>query len=209
MPYSATRPRPPDAATGDGTNDDKDGGERGGESGDNGASNEPGRTVNDVAGESFLSHEEGDESLRVLGCDDLVALFRRVGQGIAERNGTKLVVGMVGYPNVGKSSTINVLCRQKKVAESATPGKTKHFQTIHLCEDIILCDCPGLVFPSFVSNTAEMVCNGLLPIGMAVCKGTENTHRTAYKHHFLTEMQINCETQNSRWSSFKVWRSEL
>ena len=71
---------------------------------------------------------------------------------------------MVGYPNVGKSSTINVLCKQKKVAESATPGKTKHFQTIVLNESILLCDCPGLVFPSFVSTKADMVCNGLLPI---------------------------------------------
>jgi len=47
----------------------------------------------------------------------------------------KLVVGMVGYPNVGKSSTINVLLGVTaathgvaRVAVGATPGKTKHFQ---------------------------------------------------------------------------------
>ena len=34
----------------------------------------------------------------------------------------------VGYPNVGKSSTINSLLQYKKVSVSATPGKTKHFQ---------------------------------------------------------------------------------
>ena len=28
----------------------------------------------------------------------------------------------------------------------------------------MLCDCPGLVFPSFVSTKAEMVCSGILPI---------------------------------------------
>ena len=28
----------------------------------------------------------------------------------------------------------------------------------------MLCDCPGLVMPSFVSTKAEMVCNGILPI---------------------------------------------
>jgi large subunit GTPase 1 len=43
-------------------------------------------------------------------------------------NPRRLVVGMIGYPNVGKSSTINALCNEKKVAVSATPGKTKHFQ---------------------------------------------------------------------------------
>ena len=47
------------------------------------------------------------------------------------------VVGMVGYPNVGKSSIINVLMGttaamhgSTRVRVSATPGKTKHFQTI-------------------------------------------------------------------------------
>jgi len=27
-----------------------------------------------------------------------------------------------------------------------------------------LCDCPGLVFPAFATTTAEMVCNGILPV---------------------------------------------
>lgn len=71
---------------------------------------------------------------------------------------------MVGYPNVGKSSTINALIGAKKVSVSSTPGKTKHFQTIHLSENVILCDCPGLVFPNFAFTKADLVCNGVLPI---------------------------------------------
>lgn len=76
----------------------------------------------------------------------------------------KLKIGLVGYPNVGKSSTINALIGATKVSVSATPGKTKHFQTIHLSDEIILCDCPGLVFPNFANTKAELVCNGILPI---------------------------------------------
>lgn len=76
----------------------------------------------------------------------------------------KTTVGLVGYPNVGKSSTINALIGAKKVSVSATPGKTKHFQTIHLSNQVILCDCPGLVFPNFATTKAELVCNGILPI---------------------------------------------
>merc|ERR1712136_104430 len=75
-----------------------------------------------------------------------------------------VVVGMVGYPNVGKSSTVNTLLSQKKVAVSATPGRTKHFQTLIIDDELCLCDCPGLVFPSFVSNKADMILNGILPI---------------------------------------------
>ncbi len=76
----------------------------------------------------------------------------------------KLQIGLVGYPNVGKSSTINALIGAKKVSVSSTPGKTKHFQTIHLSDQVILCDCPGLVFPNFATTKADLVCNGVLPI---------------------------------------------
>eukprot|EP00127_Corallochytrium_limacisporum_P005257 Clim_evm74s201 gene=Clim_evmTU74s201 len=79
--------------------------------------------------------------------------------------GPRFKVGLVGYPNVGKSSTINALVQYKTVAVSSTPGKTKHFQTIALKEeDILLIDCPGLVFPSFSSTKADMVVDGILPI---------------------------------------------
>ena len=73
-------------------------------------------------------------------------------------------IGLVGYPNVGKSSTINALLGAKKVSVSATPGKTKHFQTLYLSPTLLLCDCPGLVFPNFATTKAELVVNGILPI---------------------------------------------
>jgi len=44
-----------------------------------------------------------------------------------ELEGERLVVGTVGYPNVGKSSVINVLFGGKKVGVASLPGKTKHF----------------------------------------------------------------------------------
>uniref|UniRef100_A0ACD5W8W7 Uncharacterized protein n=2 Tax=Avena sativa TaxID=4498 RepID=A0ACD5W8W7_AVESA len=76
----------------------------------------------------------------------------------------RVVVGFVGYPNVGKSSTINALVGQKKTGVTHTPGKTKHFQTLIISEELMLCDCPGLVFPSFSSSRHEMVTCGVLPI---------------------------------------------
>ena len=76
----------------------------------------------------------------------------------------KMTIGLVGYPNVGKSSTINALIGAKKVSVSATPGKTKHFQTLHLTPTLVLCDCPGLVFPNFARTAAELVCAGILPV---------------------------------------------
>ncbi|KAL7127050.1 hypothetical protein ABFS83_14G228300 [Erythranthe nasuta] len=75
-----------------------------------------------------------------------------------------VVVGFVGYPNVGKSSTINALVGGKKTGVTSTPGKTKHFQTLIISEKLTLCDCPGLVFPSFTSSRYEMIASGVLPI---------------------------------------------
>ena len=37
-------------------------------------------------------------------------------------------------------------------------------QTLFVDKNICLCDCPGLVFPSFVTTKAEMVVSGILPI---------------------------------------------
>ncbi|KAL6702704.1 hypothetical protein ACN47E_001028 [Coniothyrium glycines] len=108
-----------------------------------------------------------DERTRILTTDDLEALFLEHAPEIdTGPNGEprKTSIGLVGYPNVGKSSTINALIGAKKVSVSATPGKTKHFQTIHLSDKVVLCDCPGLVFPNFATTKAELVCAGVLPI---------------------------------------------
>ncbi len=73
-------------------------------------------------------------------------------------------VGLVGFPNVGKSTFINSLFSAKKVATGSTPGKTKHYQTLFLRPDLVLCDCPGLVFPTMSATREEMVVAGVLPI---------------------------------------------
>ncbi|XP_061353652.1 GTPase LSG1-1-like [Gastrolobium bilobum] len=77
---------------------------------------------------------------------------------------SNVVVGFVGYPNVGKSSTINALVGKKRTGVTSTPGKTKHFQTLIISDKLTLCDCPGLVFPSFSSSRYEMIACGVLPI---------------------------------------------
>lgn len=108
------------------------------------------------------------EMTRIITVEELEELFLRVApEPLTEAppgQSQRLQIGLVGYPNVGKSSTINALVGSKKVSVSSTPGKTKHFQTILLSDKVILCDCPGLVFPNFAYTNGELVCNGVLPI---------------------------------------------
>lgn len=111
-----------------------------------------------------------DIRTRVLTVTELEDLFISAAPPLADfatardPNPKTLMIGLVGYPNVGKSSTINALIGSKKVSVSATPGKTKHFQTLVLSDEITLCDCPGLVFPQFANTQADMICDGVLPI---------------------------------------------
>jgi len=90
-----------------------------------------------------------------------------------KKNPNTKLIGFIGYPNVGKSSIINVLMKTKKVGVAMMPGKTKHYQTLFLPQEqslsieekeICLMDCPGLVFPSFTSSKADMLVNGIFPI---------------------------------------------
>ncbi|XP_047543016.1 guanine nucleotide-binding protein-like 1 [Vanessa atalanta] len=68
-----------------------------------------------------------------------------------------LTIGCVGQPNVGKSSLMNAIMGKKVVSVSKTPGHTKHFQTIFLTPQVRLCDCPGLVFPSKVPRSIQIL----------------------------------------------------
>lgn len=109
--------------------------------------------------------DEERQKCRILNREELIDLFKTIHKHIVDKAKPGCTtIGLVGYPNVGKSSSINALLMNKKVAVSETPGKTKHYQTLYVDDDLLLCDCPGLVFPSFVSTRGELIINGILPI---------------------------------------------
>ncbi|KAJ3165740.1 Guanine nucleotide-binding protein-like 3 [Geranomyces variabilis] len=92
----------------------------------------------DIASDRLLGSSE------CLGADNLMKLLKNYCRNANIK--TSITVGVIGFPNVGKSSVINSLKRSKVCNVGATPGVTKVAQTIQLDKGIKLLDCPGIVF---------------------------------------------------------------
>lgn len=55
------------------------------------------------------------------------------------------LVGVIGYPNTGKSSVINALCGRKSAKTSIKAGFTRGEQYIRVSNSILLIDSPGII----------------------------------------------------------------
>ena len=88
------------------------------------------------------------------------ALFQILRQFDALHKDKKNIsVGFVGYPNVGKSSVINSLKKQKCCKAAPIPGETKVWQYIALTKRIYLIDCPGVVYEEGQSEMDRVLKN--------------------------------------------------
>lgn len=56
-----------------------------------------------------------------------------------------VAVGVIGYPNVGKSSVINALKHGRATVVDQQPGTTKVAQEVQIDKAIVLVDCPGVI----------------------------------------------------------------
>ena len=95
------------------------------------------------------------------GKNSLINLLRQFSKLHSDKK--QISVGLIGYPNVGKSSLINTL-KQKKVCNVAPiPGETKHWQYVTLMKRIYMIDCPGVVY-STNDTESDIILKGVVRV---------------------------------------------
>jgi len=74
---------------------------------------------------------------------------------LEKSKGEAVIVGVVGYPNTGKSSVINALKGRSSAGVSPISGFTKGKQNIKVDNKILVIDTPGVLAEDDVNSSSE------------------------------------------------------
>lgn len=106
------------------------------------------------------------KSSKCLGADHVMKLLNNYCRNKDIK--TSITVGVVGFPNVGKSSVINSLKRNQVCTVGATPGLTRTMQTVSLDKHIKLVDSPGVVFAKNIVVNGNQQMSSILALRNAI-----------------------------------------
>lgn len=116
---------------------------------------------------NLSSRSQNSTGAAATSANSLLTLLKSYARGTSK----SLTVGVVGLPNVGKSSLINTLKRSKACSVAPTPGWTKNVQTVVLDGGLKILDCPGVVLDEPTGNvTGDEVAQKVLRSAVEVDK---------------------------------------
>jgi len=117
---------------------------------------------NKLAQSKVTVKDASEDLLKTSNCVGAGTLLKLLGN-YCRNQGVKstITVGIVGFPNVGKSSVINSLKRGRACTVGATPGVTKTMQVVELDTHVKLLDCPGIVMATGTSETQIILRNAV------------------------------------------------
>ena len=128
---------------------------------------------------------------KAIGTDNLLQLLKNYCRNDSSERKQKhaIIVGVIGFPNVGKSSLINSLKRSRAAATGNQPGFTKNIQQIYLDSDITLLDSPGVVLSKessdslILRNTIKVddLDDPITPVEVMINKVSKNELVTLYE----------------------------
>ena len=91
-------------------------------------------------------------------------------------------IGVIGYPNTGKSTLINVLVGGKRAGTSSKAGFTKNVQKIRLKSNILIFDSPGVITNNEENSINEAIIKKHTEIG------AKDYHRVKYPELTVKEI---------------------
>jgi ribosome biogenesis GTPase A len=96
--------------------------------------------------------------------EGVVTLKRKIFEMIEKRtNYDQVRIGVIGYPNTGKSSLINALAGRKAIIVGSKPGMTRGYQLVKMSSNIMLVDTPGVIPLQEMDQTKQILMNALDP----------------------------------------------
>lgn len=131
------------------------------------------------------------------GKGSLIQLLRQFSTLHSDRK--QVSVGLIGYPNSGKSSIINTLRKKKVCTVAPIPGETKVWQYITLMRRIYLIDCPGIVPPSLTDTAQDILLRGVVRV-----ENVENPEQ------YIAAVLARCKPQHvERTYEISGWRDHI